>query len=275
MLLAIQKMKKGERWGRKYRKLMKKIMARKSYKEKISLASKKMWRSPRIRKRIILGIRRIAKDVEHRKRLREIWTKERRKEQSLRKKKLYELSPEIKRKIAEKLKERYRNKPYLRIKLSREKQEYYEKNPEARENLLKYYSSGTRSIKALGVVVKSEGEKIINDILFNAGIKPGYEQVELNFPEMDPNPDFFPSGKCEYGEIGNVFLEFYGGFPGTRTRNIRKKQLYEKYKVPVLIITPAELKINNFKDYLLRELVRLSRSKQARNFRLSRWELRR
>lgn len=268
-------MQKGEKWSKKYRELMKKIMARRSYKEKISLTSKKMWNNSRIRRRILKGIKKVAKNLEHRKRLRALWTKERRKEQSLRKKRLYENNFEIREMISRKLEERYEAHPYLRERLSREKQEYYEKNPEARNNLLEYWNKPERKIKAKNAIVKSEGERIINDALVDAGIKADYEAVELNFPEIDPIPDFFPSGKCEYGKIENVLIEYYGGHPKSWKRKVEKNKVYKKYNIPVLIITPSELKIFNFKDYLLKELVKLSSSKIARAFDLRRWQLKR
>ncbi len=190
---------------------------------------------------------------------------------SLRKR--YATNPKIKLLISKRMKERYKNHPRLRKKLSRIKQLYYEQNPEARRHLLEYWNKKERKVRAMhNMVVKSEGERIIANMLYKNNIKPNYEAVELNFPEMDPVPDFFPQGIWKGKRIASIFLEFYGGHPKSWKTKVEKNILYKKYHVPVMIITPAELKEANH-DNLLREMARLSKSNLAKNFKLEKWKL--
>lgn len=295
-------MKKGERWSKKHRKLMMRIMRSKEYREKITKGNIRRYLNPeerkkarerwtekkreeqgRMLKRVLRKLYTKKERKEHGRRMKElmkkIWTKEKRKEQSIRMRKIME-NPEIRKKLIKKLKERYKKHPYLKIKLSKEKQEYYEKNPAARKNLLEYWKKPERKVRAMNnLIVKSEGEKIIANTLYKNNIIPNYESVELNFKEMDPIPDFFPEGEYEEGDkarkIKNVFIEFYGGHPKSYKTKLKKNKLYRKYKIPVFILTPYELKLPNFSSYLLSQLSKLSQSKEARNFNLARWKLKR
>ena len=175
-------------------------------------------------------------------------------------KKFYAKNPQVSRLIAKKLKERYKNHPYLKERISEEKQLYYEKNPEARKHLLEYFSKPHKKIKAMNnLIVKSQGEKIIADTLIKNSINPNYEAHELNFPEMDPIPDFYPDSL-------NIFIEFYGGHPKSWKTKVEKNILYKKYKIPILALTPAELKDINFENNLLREMKKLSQSQISKNF---------
>ena len=202
-------------------------------------------------------------------------SKEWRKHMSEAKIRLYAEKPEIKQMIRKKMIERYKNHPRLRKKISIEKQKYYETHPEARKNLLKYGMHPERKVKAMhNLTVKSEGEKKIANLLYKNHIQPNYESVELNFPEMDPVPDFFPKGSFAGKRIGNILIEFYGGFPKAWKTKVKKNILYKKYHVPVMIITPAELREENH-DNLLREMVRLSGSPIAGGFKLEKWRLER
>lgn len=192
---------------------------------------------------------------------------------SLALRKRHAANPEIKLLISKKMKERYKNHPRLRKKLSIAKQLYYEQNPEARKHLLEYWNKKERKVRAMhNLAVKSEGERIIANMLYKNSIKPNYESVELNFPEMDPIPDFFPKGNYKSSQISNIFIEFYGGHPKSWKTKVKKSILYRKYHVPVMIITPAELQEQNH-DNLLREMTRLSQSNLAKNFNLKKWKL--
>ena len=75
--------------------------------------------------------------------------------------------------------------------------------------------------------------------------------------------------------IKNIFIEFYGGYYKAWKRKVLKNKLYKKYKIPVIVITPAELGERNFEKKLLREMTRLSRSKISRSFKLEKWQLER
>ncbi|MBI5148913.1 hypothetical protein HZA33_04510 [Candidatus Pacearchaeota archaeon] len=189
---------------------------------------------------------------------------------------LYARKPEIKRLIAKKLEERYKNHPYLRKEESKRKQLYYETHPEARKNLLSYWKNPERQVKAMNnLIVKSEGERVIANMLYKNKIKPNYESIELNFNEMDPIPDFYPQGNYEGKKISNIFIEFYGGHPKSWKRKVEKNKLYQKYKIPVIAITPREveeIERGNVKP-ILGEMARLSQSKEAKNFNLKKWQL--
>lgn len=183
-------------------------------------------------------------------------------------KKFYSRNPQVARLIAKKLKERYKNHPYLREKLRKEKQLYYENHPEALRNLLAY-SAGKKQKRIIAngdLIVKSKGEKIIAETLAKSKISPNYESIELNFPEMDPIPDFYP-------DDFNIFIEFYGGHPKSWKTKVEKNTLYKKYKIPVLKITPGYLKDIKFERNLLRDIKQLSGSVIARSFKLEKWEL--
>lgn len=257
----------GVKWSksrRKARSLAYKLMYVKhpEYKKKIDVGVTKFWKENP-------GIKKIYSKLK-----KKFWTKKERVKQSRRKKLLYKKNPKLMWLIANKLRQRFKAHPYLIKRLNKAKQEYYEKNPKARKRLLEYLSKSQAKIPAMNhIFVKSQGEKKIHNVLFENNILPNYESVELNFPEMDPIPDFFPVGKCKYGIIKNVFIEFYGGHPKSWPNKVRKNKLYKKYKTPVLVLTPYELKKWNFKDYLLSSLVRLSNSSIARNFNLKKWEL--
>jgi hypothetical protein len=169
--------------------------------------------------------------------------------------------------ISKKSKERYKNHPYLREKLAKEKREYYETHPKARKNLLEYFNKPHKKIKVnKELIVKSQGEKIIAETLIKNNISPNYESHELNFEEMDPIPDFYP-------DSFNIFIEFYGGHPKSWKNKVEKNILYKKYKIPVLALTPSYLKDINFEHNLLKDIKELSKSKEARKFKLSKWKL--
>ena len=84
---------------------------------------------------------------------------------------------------------------------------------------------------------------------------------------MDPIPDFYPDNF-------NIFIEFYGGHPKSWKTKVEKNILYKKYNIPVLALTPYELKIPNFQRYLLNQIKKLSKTKMAKSFNLNKWKLR-
>ncbi len=167
---------------------------------------------------------------------------------------------------SERMNERYKNHPYLRKKLSIEKQRYYEKHPAALRRLLEY---GKRACKRhlrtkQKWLVMSLGEKRIANFCYDIKEPLLYEAVELNFPEMDPVPDFVMPRF-------NVLVEFYGGHYKAWKSKVKKNKLYKKYKIPVIFITPAEL--DNLNYYLIREAERMSKTAICRNFRVEDWAL--
>lgn len=233
--------------------------------------------------------------------MKKLWTAEKKKEKSIEMKKYYKLHPEKRKRLSRKKKEyykkhpelkiligrntarffaepknrrlaakrmneRYKNHPYLKQKISKEKQLYYEKHPAALRKLLDY---GKRACKRhlktkQKWLVMSFGEKRIADFCYDAREPILYESVELNFPEMDPVPDFIMPRF-------NVFVEFYGGHYKAWKSKVRKNILYKKYKIPVIFITPSEL--DNLDYYLIKEAERMSKTDLCRNFRLEDWAL--
>lgn len=306
-------MKKGETWSKqlrerientinseRYKKKRAKIFSSKSYREKMN----KIWDSPNFRRKLRRMALKTWQDPKVRAdRLGEIrsqerkeetqgwWTKDRRQEKSKevtayfknhpearrnlsRKTKAYfKNHPEQARLISEKMKARYKAHPYLRARLSKEKQKYYEEHPEARARLLAYTGGYELKIRVANFYVKSKGEEIIAKTLLKNNIQPNYESIELNFSEMDPVPDFYPKGEYNGEKISNVLVEYYGGHPKSWSNKVRKNRLYKKYHIPVLILTPYELKLENTEDYILKQLVKLSQSKEARTNWLKNWQI--
>jgi hypothetical protein len=233
--------------------------------------------------------------------MKRLWTAGKRKEKSLEMKQMYRKNPEKRKRLSKfrilyykkhpelkiligrntarffadaknrklassRMIQRYRNHPYLKKKMSIAKQLYYEKHPAALRKLLDYGKKACkRHLKTKQKwLVMSFGEKRIADFCYDAREPLLYESVELNFPEMDPVPDFrMPRF--------NVFVEFYGGHYKAWKSKVRKNKLYKKYKIPVIFITPSEL--DNLDYYLLREAERMSKTAICRNFRIEDWVL--
>ena len=265
--------------------LLKKLKS-KEYRKKQALGTKKRWKNENEREEMLKAIRkftsgrafrlkqkRIMKKIwlepGKKEKMQKVWTKEKRKRQSVGRKRMLLENPKIIWELRKKLKERYKAHPYLREKISQEKQIYYESHPEALRRLLEYTAGRKVSIKVTkGLLVKSKGEKKIAETLIQNNTEPNYEAYELNFPEMDPIPDFYPDNF-------NIFIEFYGGHPKSWKTKVKKNILYKKYKIPVLALTPCDLELPDFSDYLMYQIKKLAGTKEAKNFRLSRWELKR
>jgi hypothetical protein len=99
-----------------------------------------------------------------------------------------------------------------------------------------------------GLKVRSKGEKEIADFLFENKIKVFYEAKPLILDGNPCVPDFWlPKFKC--------YIEFYGGYPGAWKKKVLKNKLYRKNKIPVISITPAELR--NLDYCLMKEIRKL------------------
>ena len=167
---------------------------------------------------------------------------------------------------AERMNERYKNHPDLKKEISEAKQLYYEKHPAALRKLLEYGKKACkRHLRTKQKwLVMSFGEKRIADFCYDIKEPLLYESVELNFPEMDPVPDFFMPRL-------NVLVEFYGGHYKAWKSKVKKNRLYKKYKIPVIFITPAEL--DNLDYYLIKEAERMSKTAICRDFNVKNWAL--
>ena len=139
--------------------------------------------------------------------------------------------------IDRKMTEFWRNHPGLRKERSERLKRYFLGHPKALENLMGYSKKPIRRhIRTRqGFIVRSKGEKKIADFLFAHGIKSEYEGRVLKFPEMVCVPDFYLPKYRRY-------IEFYGGYPGSRNRKVEKNRLYKKYHVRCMFITPSELR---------------------------------
>ena len=78
-------------------------------------------------------------------------------------------------------------------------------------------------------------EQQVARFLHKHKINTSYESEVLNLDGQICVPDFFLT---DY----EVYIEYYGGFPGSWKKKVIKNKLYRKYSVPVIAVTPAELK---------------------------------
>jgi len=186
---------------------------------------------------------------------------------SLAKKKSFSQHPELRKKIGRISKERWENKSYKK-RVSRKVKEfwrnhpnlkkeysikftiYYKTHPEALKDLLRYSKKPiTPSLKTIsGIKVRSKGELLIANTLTKRKIPFSYEKIPLMFPELIAIPDF-------YLKSFNIFVEFYGGHPKAYKSKLSKNILYKKYNIPVIIITPSELKDLDY--FLIKEAQKL------------------
>jgi hypothetical protein len=204
---------------------MKKIASSPEYKKIRADITKKYWKENRAE--IMDKIKKATKKISHAQ------------------KKRFQ-NPEERAKIGKAVKEYIQNHPNLKnIFVSRMKI-YYLNNRRARKRLFENTKNPFNPhIKTKqGFIVRSKGEKIIADALFELNIKSYYESIILFFSETSTIPDFYLPKE-------NKIIEFYGGYPQAWKKKVEKNKIYKKYHVPVIFITPAELK--EIKNVLLSE----------------------
>lgn len=123
---------------------------------------------------------------------------------------------------------------------------YYRNNPIAWREFLKGGKNPYRlNIRSKLGVVRSKGEKQIADYLYENKISSSYEKFTLQLESWICTPDF-------YLEKENMFIEYYGGYPGSYKKKVIKNKLYKKYSIPVLAIQPYELRNLSFLKNLKR-----------------------
>jgi hypothetical protein len=150
----------------------------------------------------------------------------------------YKANPEIARMIDRKITLWWREHPNIRKERSRELREFFIGHP---EEFKKKFMNGKNNpfsphIKTRqGFKVRSAGEKKIADFLFENRIECSYETRVLVLGGWVCVPDFY---LIDY----NVYIEFYGGFPGSWKKKVLKNKLYKKHKIPCIFIIPNELK---------------------------------
>ncbi|MFH0831825.1 MAG: hypothetical protein V1886_03095 [archaeon] len=196
------------------------------------------------------------------KSLHEFWTPEEKERASLLKKMIYKEKPEIREKIDlgvtfwwhehADVKPIYALRAILQLLA----------DP---EHYRKFLAGGTnpeeRKIATLfGFLVRSIGEKEIAEFLHFHHVKTEYETITFYLDGWLCTPDFWlPKYK--------IFIEFYGGFPGSRKKKIIKNRIYKKYGIPCIFITPSELR--NLDYSLLSEIGKIVKTSAWRKFRLS------
>lgn len=162
--------------------------------------------------------------------------------------KTYQKNPEIARLIDRKVTEWWREHPNIRRERSIEMKRFFLENPEEfKKKLMNTKSNPFRQhIKTRqGFRVRSLGEKKIADFLFSKGIECSYESEMLILDGWVCVPDFY---LVDY----DVYIEYYGGYPGSRQKKVWKNKLYKKYDVNCVFITPSEL--GNLDKFLIGEL---------------------
>ena len=158
------------------------------------------------------------------------------------------LNAGIRKKIDKSVTRYYREHPHARKERAERVIKYFKSHPLAFEKFLK---AGKNPLKRhlrtkSGVLVRSDGERKIADWLFSHNINAEYESTTLFLDGFLCTPDFWlPEHK--------IYIEFYGGYPGSWKKKVIKNKLYKKFKIPVIRITPSEL------EYLDREFGQLKR----------------
>lgn len=163
-------------------------------------------------------------------------------------KKMYKENPKLAKLIDKAVTEWWRNHPNIRKERSIAMKQFFLAHP---YDFRKKFMNGKRNpfkakIKTKqGFKVRSKGEKKIADFLFKHKINCKYESEVLNLDGQICVPDFYlPSYK--------VFIEYYGGYPGSRTKKVWKNKLYKKYSVHCVFITPGEL--GDLRKYIFGDL---------------------
>lgn len=160
-------------------------------------------------------------------------------------------NPEYAKLIDRKVTAWWKEHPNIKEERSRELREFFISNPEefkkkfmnGKNNPFKPHIKTKQRFK-----VRSNGEKEIADFLKEHKIVCSYESEMLILDGYVCVPDFHLK---DY----DIYIEFYGGYPGSRKKKILKNKLYSKYSVSCIFITPSELRDLNkaILGYLRRE----------------------
>lgn len=213
----IRKSKAMKEFCRKNPKFMKRV-------QKISVSY--MKKHPKILERRRKSIIQAYKNPELRKRISRIINAK------------YKANPEIAKEIDKKVTAWWREHPNIRKERSKELREFFISHP---EEFKKKFMNGKNNpfmphIKTKqGFKVRSLGEKKIADFLFEKGIECSYESENLILDGWPCVPDF-------YLEDYDVYIEYYGGFPGSWKKKVLKNRLYRKHEIKCVFVTPNELK---------------------------------
>ncbi|MFH1307762.1 MAG: hypothetical protein ABIH72_02835 [archaeon] len=156
----------------------------------------------------------------------------------------------------------WKEHPHIKKARSEQLKKYYKENPKAFKEFMeggKNSSQLTRKTK-FSWKVRSIGEQKIANFLYERKIKAEYEKITLKLDSWLCTPDFYlPSF--------NVFVEYYGGHPKAEKKKRKKNKLYKKYKIPVIAITPAELR--NLDKHLIKD----AEKNKSKNFSWRRFRI--
>ena len=151
-------------------------------------------------------------------------------------KKEFYKNPEERRKIDRIITEYYKDHPNMKKEQAQKAINYFKNNPKAFQ---KFLNAGKNPLRKhlktkQGEKVRSKGEKAIADYLYKNKIPYKYEGKTLSLGDYLCTPDFLLLKQ-------KIYIEFYGGYPGSWKKKVIKNRLYKKYKIPVISITPSEL----------------------------------
>jgi hypothetical protein len=226
----------------------------KEHKEKLKESNIETWKAVELKEKMS-KIKKKHWDKKSKEKLsktiKDFWKNNPKKLASMKRKiKLNYSKTNLEQEISKKLKEMYRNHPHLKERNRRIALLYYATHEKERKTLLNY--KNTKKIKTKLGYVKSSYEKRVADFLSIKEIRE----------EVNPIPDF-------YLRKLNILVEVYGLKPGTISRKRLKEKYYKKYNIPVIGLTPAE--IRDLDKNLLKEARKLSKTKQAKNFNIKKF----
>ena len=166
----------------------------------------------------------------------------------------YKLNPKARIIMRKKQKELYKNHPTMRKERQLIADLYYATHEEERKHFLTYKKKKKKFKTALGIV-KSTYEKGVADFLSRPDVYaltlPEYEPFTLYLTHTKPIPDW-------YLRKLNIIIEIYGGHYKAWLRKVRKNRDYLALKIPVISITPSEMR--NLDYCLLKQAINLSKT---------------
>ncbi|MBS3090159.1 hypothetical protein J4433_00125 [Candidatus Pacearchaeota archaeon] len=142
-------------------------------------------------------------------------------------------------------------------------------NPKALEEFIKHGKNLLKKHLRTNqkFLVRSKGEQKIANFLYENKIPCSYESISLPITTKPYAGNICPPDF--YIPKWNIFIEFYGGYPSAWKKKVLKNKLYPAHKIPVLAITPAELK--NLGYYPLKQGKTLGETPMAMKFEIGKW----
>lgn len=161
----------------------------------------------------------------------------------------YAKNPELRLKISIAMKKVFKEHPNLKAEFRKNFLDYLRKNPKVLENLSKTKGNpNPLDVKTLREdYVRSRYESAVADCLFVNRIKYEYEKRVLIFRKelRWAIPDFYLP---EY----KLYIEVFGGYPGSQAKTRWKKKIYKKYRIKFIGLHKRD--ILNLDKNLLKKL---------------------